>query len=418
MTTDNNSFGAFNTPISTPISTQGFASGLMQGAAQTGAFGGISVESSPTWPDEPPRLREDSIDPMLMWCVGRKASDISLQTDRPVYIEVDGALVPATRRPLDAADIAVILTKLYGTEAQAQLAGGRDLDLSYEIRTDRANRSRFRVNATAILSKGRDAAQITMRTLPNMPPSMAELNIEPEIIEHWAPRQGMVLVTGPTGSGKSTLLAAGNRMLIERPEGCGKMLTYEAPIEYVYDLIDSPRSLVSQTEIPRHLPSFAAGVRNALRRKPNIIMVGEVRDRETVSASIEAGQTGHAVYATVHTTGVAATVRRLMSMFESSERIERGFALMETMRLIVTQALVPKIGGGRIGIREWMPFDDVMREKLLSMNNEAWFNEIERQLPVLGRSMADSAQRAFDAGLIERRWLLLLKQATQVQGED
>lgn len=398
------------------ISADDFASALT--STQNSPFGG-GTELMATWPDEPPRLREDQLDAMLMWCVQRRASDITLQTDRPVYIEVDGALYPATRRPLDAGDMAVILTKLYGTEAQAQLAGGRDLDLSYEIRTDRMTRTRFRVNATAILSRGRDAAQVTMRTLPNLPPSMTDLNIEPEIIEHWSPRQGMVLVTGPTGSGKTTLLAAGNRMLIERPEGCGKMLTYEAPIEYVYDLIDSPRSLVSQTEIPRHLPTFAAGVRNALRRKPNIILVGEVRDRETVSAAIEAGQTGHAVYATVHTTGVAATVRRLMSMFDSSERVERGFALMETMRLIVTQALVPKIGGGRVGIREWMPFDDVMREKLLGMSTEGWFNEIDAALPRLGRSMSESAQRAYDAGLIEKRWLLLLQQmATQSPEES
>ena len=123
-----------------------------------------------------------------------------------------------------------------------------------------------------------------------------------------------ILITGGTGSGKSTLLAAGNRMLLERPQGCGKMLTYEAPIEYVYDSIQSPRSLVSQSEIPRHLPDFAHGVRNALRRKPEIILVGESRDRETINASIEAAQTGHAVYTTTHTLGVANTVQRQLSL--------------------------------------------------------------------------------------------------------
>src|SRR5690606_22319697 len=114
-----------------------------------------------------------------------------------------------------------------------------------------------------------------------------DLMVDQEIIDHWAPRDGIVLITGPTGSGKSTLLAAGMRMLIERPDGCGKMLTYEAPIEFVYDLVTSDKSLVAQSEIPRHLKNFEDGVRNALRRKPNIILVGEARDRETISAAIE-----------------------------------------------------------------------------------------------------------------------------------
>jgi len=369
-------------------------------------------EIASTWPNEPARLRGDDVDSLVLWCVEQRTSDISIQSDRPVFIEVDGALRHATRRPMDAADLNVVLEKLYGAEAIAQLAGGRDLDLSYEIRPDRQTRHRFRVNITAILSRGRDAVQVTMRVLPSLPPTLKELNIEQEVIDAWAPRQGLILITGPTGSGKSTLLAAGNRMLVERPEGCGKLLTYEAPIEYVYDAIASDRSLVAQTEIPRHLPTFAAGVRNALRRKPNVILVGEVRDRETVMAAIEAGQTGHAVYATVHTTGVASTVRRMMSMFESNERTERGFALIESLRLIVTQSLVPKVGGGRTSVREWMVFTDEVREKLLDMDEEGWSSEITRVLPANGRSMADSAKRSYDAGLIDHRHFILLSKST------
>lgn len=361
-----------------------------------------------TWPEEPDRFKDDDVDKLLLWCVERGTSDISIQTDRPVYNEIHGSLYPATYRPLDAADMAVILARIYGAEAQAKLAGGSDLDVSYEIRPDRFNRVRFRVNITAILSRGRDSAQITMRSLPNEPPTMDDLGIEQEIIDGWAPRQGLVLICGPTGSGKSTLLSAGNRMLIERKGGCGKMLTYESPIEFTYDTLTNKRSLVAQSEIPRHLPSFAAGVRNALRRKPNIILVGEARDRETVSAAIEAGQTGHAVYSTVHTTGVAATIRRMVSTFEPEERSERAFALMETMRLIVTQALVPKVGGGRCGIREWMRFDDDTREFLLDMPPEKWTNEVQRLLPKQGQTMARSAEIAFENGMIDRRWYLAL----------
>lgn len=361
-----------------------------------------------TWTDEPLRIYEENVDSLLLWCVSKRATDISIQTDKPAYIESDGVLFPITKRALDSADMVNILARIYGQDAIAKLASGRDLDLSYEIRPDRTTRFRFRTNITAILSRGRDSVQITMRSLPNLPPTMKDLNIEEKIIENWAPRQGLVMITGPTGSGKSTLLAAGNRMLIERPQGCGKMLTYEAPIEYVYDQISGERSLVAQTEIPKHLPDFAAGVRNALRRKPNIILVGEARDRETVSAAIEAGQTGHAVYSTAHTTGVAATIRRMVSVFEPSERTERAFALMETLRMVVTQALVPKVGGGRLGLREFMVFDENVREIMLELPVERWTSEAQRLLVRYGKTMEQSATAAYKAGLIDRRWYLLL----------
>jgi defect-in-organelle-trafficking protein DotB len=365
-----------------------------------------------TWPDEPTRFSDDVVDEFLLWCVKKNSSDITIQTDRPVYNEIYGTLYPGTYRPIDAADMNIFLTKIYGPEAGARLASGNDLDLSYEIRPDRYTRIRFRVNITAILSKGRDSASITMRVLPNEPPTMADLNVEQDIINSWSPRQGMVVVTGPTGSGKTTLLAAGIRMLMERKQGCGKVVCYEAPIEYVYDVIKSPRSLISQTEIPRHLPDFARGVRNALRRKPNIILVGEARDKETISAAIEAAQTGHLVYTTTHTTGVAATIQRMVASFEPNERSERAYALMETIRMVVTQTLVPKTTGGRMGVREWMRFSDEVREKLLGMDFKDWPNEISRLIQFHGQSMGKSAGLAFDAGLIDRRTYIVLSSST------
>lgn len=361
-----------------------------------------------TWPAEPLRMGEENLDELLIWCAQQRASDVTIQTDRPIYLEVDGILFPVTRRSLDSADMANILGRIYGADATAKLASGRDLDLSYEVRPDRNTRLRFRVNITAVISRGRDSVQITLRVLPSLPPTLKDLNVEQKIIDNWAPRQGLILVTGPTGSGKTTLLAAGCRMLVEREQGCGKMLTYEAPIEYVYDSISGPHSLVAQSEIPRHLPSFAAGVRNALRRKPNIILVGEARDRETVTAAIEAGQTGHLVFSTVHTIGVAATVRRMVSVFEPGERSERAYAMMETLRMIVTQVLVPKVGGGRLGLREFMVFDEKIREKLLDMPIERWTVETQRLLKKHGQTMEQTATAAFKGGQIDRRNFLLL----------
>jgi len=365
-----------------------------------------------TWPDEPDRFTEAHIDPFLAWCVGQDTSDVTFQSSRPVYNEISGTLYPATYRSLDASDMSALVTKLYGPEALARLAGGQDIDVSYEVMIDRFTRMRFRVNITAILAEGRDGIQVTMRTLPSTPPTMADLSIEEEIIKDWHPRQGLVLVTGPTGSGKSTLLAAGNRMMIER--GCGKMLTYESPIEFTYDSITSKRSLVGQSEIPRHLPTFADGVRNALRRKPEIILVGEARDRETMSAAIEAGQTGHTVYATVHTTGVAATIRRMVSTFEPAERSERAYSLMETLRMIVTQTLAPRIGGGRVGLREWLVFTEEIREKLLSMEFDRWSHTVMGLVREQGRTMEHSAKLAYEEGILAKIHYLTYVQGSKI----
>ncbi len=373
-----------------------------------GLYNTSEVDYNATYPNESMRLQDAEVDELLLWCVKQKSSDISFQSDRPLYNDIAGTLRPGTKRPLDSADMAVLLTRIYGADALARLASGTDLDLSYEIRPDRFKRVRFRVNITPILSKGRDAAQITMRILPDEPPRLQDLGIEQDIIDNWAPRDGLVLITGPTGSGKSTLLAAGNRMMIERKNGCGKMLCYEAPIEFVYDSITSENSLVAQSEVPRHLKSFDAGVRNALRRKPNIILVGEARDRETISACIEAGQTGHAVYSTVHTIGVAATIRRMVATFESSERSERAYALMETMRMIVTQILVAKEGGGRIGLREWMVFDDKMREELLEMSPDKWPAALIKLVRAKGHPMSESARILYEQKIISEHTYRLI----------
>jgi defect-in-organelle-trafficking protein DotB len=166
-------------------------------ASVTAAIDALALKIG-TWPDEPLRIFDEHLDQLLLWCAQNRASDTSIQTDKPVYIEVDGILFPVTRRNLDSADLANVLNKIYGPDALAKLASGRDLDLSYEVRPDRNTRIRFRVNITAIMSKGRDSVQVTLRTLPSLPPTMRELEIESKIIDNWSPRQGLVLVTGPT----------------------------------------------------------------------------------------------------------------------------------------------------------------------------------------------------------------------------
>ena len=263
-------------------------------------------------PDEPTRFTAAYMDKMLEHAERLNASDITIQTNESIFAEVYGVLMKLTNRKLSNTELGDLINSIYGPNATTQLLSGKDIDTHYEFRPSRGVRYRYRVNATACLVDGHDAIQITLRTIPTTPPQLDVMGLPASVMEAIAPQEGIVFITGATGSGKSTLLASIIRYLIEKEDSNRKVLTYEAPIEFVYDEIETTSSIVSQSEIPRHLPSFASGVRNALRRKPRLIMVGECRDAETISAALEAALTGHPVYTTLHTSGVAETMRRLV----------------------------------------------------------------------------------------------------------
>lgn len=370
------------------------------------------------FPHEPIRLSVDSANEILIHSVKLGASDITFQTGEPIYAEIYGRLRKVTRRRLSNTEVGEVLNEMYGPNGTAQIMMGKDVDTHYEIRPNRSDRYRFRINATGCQVEGHDGIQITARTIPGNPPKLEEMNLPKEILDAIEPEQGVVYVTGATGSGKSTLLAAIIRDIAENAESHRKILTYEAPIEFVYDNVEKTSSIVSQSEIPRHLPSFAAGVRNALRRKPRLILVGEARDPETISAVMEAAMTGHPVYTTLHSNGVAETVRRLVTTFPAEEREGRTIDIIETMRLIISQRLLPTIDGKRVALREYLVFDEKIRDILLEtelVNITAMVRKLVREK---GITMVQDAKAKFDAGIIsERNYNLIAEQAKREDKE-
>ena len=182
-----------------------------------------------------------------------------------------------------------------------------------------------------------------------------------------------------------------------------KVLTYESPIEFVFDNIAKVSAVVSQSEIPRHLPSFAAGVRNALRRKPRLILVGEARDAETISAAMEAALTGHPVYTTLHSNGVAEVMRRLVTTYPAEERHGRTIDIIETARLVVWQKLVATPDGKRTPLREYLVFDDEVRDILLETDPESITGATRRLVKERGQPIEVDAKRKLDAGIISER---------------
>jgi defect-in-organelle-trafficking protein DotB len=341
------------------------------------------------------------------------ASDVTIQTGSPVYAEVYGILVKITNRLLSNTELGDLINAIYGPNATTQLLSGKDIDTHYEFRPNRGVRYRYRVNATACLVEGHDGIQITLRTIPTTPPKLDSMHLPDNILEALAPQEGIVFITGATGSGKSTLLASIIRDLIEKEDSNRKVLTYEAPIEFVYDEIDTISSVVSQSEIPRHLPSFADGVRNALRRKPRLIMVGECRDAATITAALEAALTGHPVYTTLHTSGVAETMRRLVTSFSGEERLGRTIDILETIRLCIWQKLVPTVDGKRVALREYLVFDEEARDILLESDPNDVTSVTRKLVRQRGQLMTLDAKEKFEQGIISERTYKLIIAGTR-----
>ena len=367
-------------------------------------------------PDEPTRFTPLFMDRMLEHAERLNASDVTIQTGEPIFAEVYGKLFKITKRRLSNTELGDLINSVYGPNATTQLLSGKDIDTHYEFRPNRGVRYRYRVNGTACLVEGHDAIQITLRTIPTTPPKLSTMNLPDNILEAISPQEGIVFITGATGSGKSTLLASIIRELIETTDSNRKVLTYESPIEFVYDEIETTSSVVSQSEIPRHLPSFADGVRNALRRKPRLIMVGECRDSETISAALEAALTGHPVYTTLHTSGVAETMRRLVTSFAGEERLGRTIDILETIRLCIWQKLVPTVDDKRVALREYLVFDEEVRDILLEGDPNDVTSATRKLVRKRGQLMTLDAKTKFEEGIIsERVYKLIIAGAKDYQ---
>ena len=353
----------------------------------------------------------------LVNCAKRGVSDITLQTDREPRVEIKGRLYRYGNQPWSPSEVAAALTELYrGPHALAQINGRKVLDFSYELPTEFGDKQRFRVNGTGI--EGMDSAgiEITIRILPSTTPDARFAKLSEKEIAEMAPRSGLVIIAGATGSGKSSTMAALIRHHLECTERPVKIVDIQAPIEFTYRDVSFPNSgsasLIGQSEVGRHVPDFQSGIRSALRRKPNIISVGESRDLETVSASLEAALTGHLVYTTVHAGSVTECVRRLISVFPGREREQRAYDLAASLRFILVQHLLPLKGcKGRVPVREYVSFGTILRFSMLKDLPSRWPALIENVLrerdqdafsSVFKKNFGQSAKALVSAGMVDQ----------------
>ena len=289
------------------------------------------------------------IETLLEECVRRNASDLHLQVGLPPILRIDGALAPLANLPvLDETTTRNLIFATLDDEQQKILIKDKEFDFSFAF----GDIARFRVNA--FHERGKLAA--AFRLIPSKILSINYLGM-PAIVETFAdfPR-GLVLVTGPTGSGKSTTLAA----LVDKinREKSTHIITIEDPIEFTHK---SQRSVIAQREVHYDTFSFAAALRSALREDPDVVLIGEMRDLETIQAAITIAETGHLVFATLHTNSAAQSIDRMVDVFPSHQQPQVRTQLANMLMAICAQRLVPAIGGGRVVAAEIMIANSAIR---------------------------------------------------------
>ena len=289
------------------------------------------------------------IETLLEECLRRKASDIHIQVGLQPILRIDGNLVPITSAPVLTNEL--IRSLIFATLDENQ----RNIylkDKEYDYSFAFGDLARFRVNAYH--ERGKMAA--AFRLIPNDIKSINDLGM-PEIVGSFAdfPR-GLVLVTGPTGSGKTTTLAA----LIDKinREKSRHIITIEDPIEFTYK---SQRSVVVQREVHYDTFSFSAALRSALREDPDVVLIGEMRDLETIQSAITIAETGHLVFATLHTNSAAQSIDRMIDVFPAQQQPQVRSQLSNILMAICSQRLIPAIGGGRVCAAEIMVANSAIR---------------------------------------------------------
>lgn len=372
---------------------------------------------------DPERMNESLLDVFLNSAVANGASDISIKSDDLARVEISGVYYKATRRIWNMPEVDMIMNKIYGsTNARTEINAMKELDFAYEMTLDTGDRQRYRVNITGCLAAEDHGVEISMRVLPRITPSKESVGLSDEEIAAMMPRDGIVIVAGGTGHGKSTTLAAVTAEHLKSMKTPVKIIDIQAPIEYTFrDVLKETKassSFIVQMGVGVNIKSFDAGVRASLRKKPQIISVGEARDSETIAASIEGSLTGHLVYTTTHADSIAATVQRLLSRFEGADRESKANDLCSSLRFIMVQALVERIDKpGRVPVREYLRITDRIREKMSTMAPSKWAQYLTDEVngKITGttsedmrKSMREAAVEAYKKGMISKTVTLSL----------
>ena len=326
---------------------------------------------------------------LLAFGVKNGASDLHLSAGLPPMIRVDGDIRRINVPPLDHKEVHDMVYDIMNDKQRKDYEEFLECDFSFEV----PNLARFRVNAA---NQNRGAFAV-FRTIPSKILSLEELKA-PKIFKDISdyPR-GVVLVTGPTGSGKSTTLAG---MINHKNETeYGHILTVEDPIEFVHE---SKKCLINQREVHRDTLGFNEALRSALREDPDVILVGEMRDLETIRLALSAAETGHLVFGTLHTSSAAKTIDRVVDVFPAEEKDMVRAMLSESLRAVISQTLLKKKGGGRVAAHEIMIGTPAIRNLIRENKIAQMYSAIQTGQQFGMQTLDQNLQQIVQSGIVDR----------------
>jgi twitching motility protein PilT len=324
---------------------------------------------------------------LLTFSVKNKASDLHLSAGLPPMIRVDGDIRRINIPALDHKEVHALIYDIMNDKQRKDYEEFFETDFSFAL----PGIARFRVNA---FNQERGAAAV-FRTIPSEILSLEDLKA-PKFFEELCKKpRGMVLVTGPTGSGKSTTLAAMINYINRKDYA--HILTVEDPIEFVHQ---SQKCLINQREVHRDTQSFNNALRSALREDPDIILVGEMRDLETIRLALTAAETGHLVFGTLHTTSAAKTIDRIIDVFPAAEKDMIRAMLSESLQAVISQTLLKKIGGGRIAAHEIMVGTSAIRNLIREAKVAQMYSAIQTGRKEGMQTLDQNLKELVDRGLV------------------
>ncbi|MFK7160377.1 type IV pilus twitching motility protein PilT [Marinospirillum sp. MEB164] len=326
---------------------------------------------------------------LLAFCAKQKASDLHLSADLPPMIRVDGDIRRINVPAMSHKEVHALVYDIMNDKQRRDYEEFLEVDFSFEL----PGLARFRVNA---FNHNRGAGAV-FRLIPSVVLTLDQLGMG-DIFRNLSllPR-GLVLVTGPTGSGKSTTLAAMIDYVNERKNA--HILTIEDPIEFVHE---SKKCLVNQREVHRDTLGFSEALRSALREDPDIILVGEMRDLETIRLALTAAETGHLVFGTLHTTSAAKTIDRIVDVFPAEEKSMVRSMLSESLQGVISQMLLKKEGGGRVAAHEIMIGTPAIRNLIREDKIAQMYSAIQTGASVGMQTMDQCLKQLLSKGLVSR----------------
>ncbi len=333
------------------------------------------------------------IDKLLQTVVNRKASDLHITVGQPPVIRVDGRLKRLETKTLEPEDTVALMKSISPERCQQELqeVGGADFGFAF------GEQARFRVS----IFKQRGNVAMVLRQIPVKLLNFMDLGTPPALIKLCERPRGLVLVTGPTGSGKTTTLAAMIDYINDTFDH--HIITIEDPIEFYHT---HKKSTVNQRELGVDVPTFAEAIRRALRQDPDVILVGEMRDLETIETAITAAETGHIVFATLHTTGAQGTINRVIDVFPTSQQEQIRTQLSTSVIGILSQSIMPKIGGGRVAAYELLVVTPAIANLIRENKTYRITSTIQTSAKLGMILLDDSLFRLWREGLVEKKEVL------------